>query len=210
MSWFSRGRSARPRELEGLESGEHRSPGLEALAAILDERPSTDVCDLGPPSTDNLEFFSRWHGDVAIQDLFRSCGPEAAAAAFHFRQVDDLPLPTEERYGALIAWDLLHYFERGDLARFGRRLAALCRPQALVFVMFTATEPVPPVPINFRILARDRLHYEVPAGGRRDGGRQLSLREVEKALAGFAPLRVFQLRNGVQECLFRWVEPPAE
>jgi len=192
----------------GLEPGIHRAPGVAALCDVLAERAASVVLDLGPSSTENVAFLAGLGAQVQIQDLFRSSGGAHGSRAeiFRFRDPASLSLPTEGRFDAILAWDLLHYLEPADIPPLAHRLADLCRAGALLLAMASAAAPIPPTPMQFKIVRRDRLEYRIQNPARL-AVQALSPRRVEKLLPGFRPLRLFQLRNGFQELLFCRCDP---
>jgi SAM-dependent methyltransferase len=212
MIWFKR---KRPRGQmpgpTGVVSGVHRSPGLAVLCDVLEERAGSTVLDLGPSSTENVAFLAQLGANVQIQDLFRSSGGAHGSRAeiYRFDDVAGLPLPTEGRFDAILVWDLLHYFDPKQVPSLIERLATVSRPGTLLLACASATAPIPPTPIQFKIARRDRLEYLV-AEEARTSAPDLSPRRVEKLLPGFQPLRIFQLRNGMQELLFHLRDTESE
>ncbi len=206
MGWFSRRKSATsalgPSE---LSSGVYRSPGMTRLAQELDRRRPAAILDLGASSTGNVSFFSRYTSNMCIQDLFHGCDDTGRpAATFRFEPAEALQFPAEgELFDMVLMWDLIHYFEPADRKRFIERLAAYCQPDAFVFLLGSSTTSIPLVPIQFKIAGSDSLHYVVAEGDRMEPGG-LTTRQVEGLMEGFQPLRCFQLRNGLQEFLFRY------
>jgi len=206
MSWpWSRRKrgnvSAVPR---GLETGSHRSPGMEVVARELVKRPDPRVLDLGHPSTESVSFLSEYSRHVSVADLFRSCGGVEGerSEAFRFPAVGELSLPENEApFDLILIWDLLHYFDRAELPAFVARLASLGRPGTSAFLAISATLPIPPVPLHFKIESTDRLHYGVATETRLPAPK-FTPREVEKLMVPFRPLRSFQLRSGLQELVF--------
>lgn len=193
-----------------LESGVHRSPGFAAVCAYLAARRDVTLLDLGPTSTENLRFLSAYAARVEVADLFRSCGGAYAARAepFRFPAGDAIPLPEGGGFDVVLAWDLFHYIEHAEMAAFTARLAALVRPGALLLMIASAAEPVPPTPMQFKILDAERLDYLVHTELRHPAP-VLTPRVVEKNLSGWTPSRLFQLRNGLQELLFSRAAEPA-
>lgn len=205
MGWFSRkkprGQMPGP---TGVVSGVHRSPGFSALCDALEERAESAVLDLGPSSTENVAFLAKLGANVQIQDLFRSSGGAHGSRAeiYRFDDIDELPLPTTGSFDAILAWDLLHYFHAKEIPQFVERLAKVSRPGTMLLASASATAPVPPTPIQFKIVRRDRLEYLISEETRAEAP-DLTPRRVEKLLPEFHPLRIFQLRNGMQELLFQ-------
>ena len=206
MSWFARrkpvGEALGP---IALESGLYRSPGITRLGQELAGRRPEAILDLGASSTENLSFLSRFTSNLCILDLFHGCDvPGRRAAAFRFESVESLGLPAEdELFDVVLIWDLIHYFEPADRQRFVERLAVNCQGDALIFLIGSSTTSIPLVPIHFKIASADSLYYTLPAGDRMEPGG-LTTRQVESLMAGFEPVRCFQLRNGLQEFLFRF------
>jgi hypothetical protein len=213
MSWFTRRkpRGQKPTSLL-LETGPRPSPGIQELCRILASAEEPAVLDLGSSSTENVTFLSRFSEKVTLHDLYRSASGEAGARSqvFHFDDSVAEHLPEGAGlFDAVLLWDLLHYFGRESFELFSVRLAELCRPGALVYAIASNHAKLPQTPIHFKILGEDSLHYEVPPG-ERASGVQLTTREVERRMALFEPLRLFQLRNGLQEFLFRYPPPKEE
>ena len=207
MSWFSKRKSAPSAPGPGrLETGVHRSPGLSRLCSELDRRRPEAILDLGASSTENVRFLSRFTGNLCIQDIFHGACDESGvrSEAFRFEDVEALELPAEgERFDAVLMWDLIHYFETDDLRHFIARLAGYCQPDALILLIASSVASIPLVPIKFRIESADSLHYTVPEG-ERVAPVGFNTRQVESVMEGFEPVRFIQLRNGLQEFLFRY------
>lgn len=211
MSWFL-GRS-KPKSdkaegigLPGIATGLHRSPGLALFVAELANRPPRAILDLGSSSTETVGFLSRFCDNISIQDLFQSARAQSGTRSTVFRFGDDITsaLPTEGgKFDAVLIWDLLHYFDRSRIGAFVDLLAARCHDDALVYLMASAISPIPLTPIHFKIDREDMLFYQV-ASKERAESPQLRTRDVEQIMAAFRPLRLFQLRNGLQEFLFRF------
>ncbi len=212
MGWFSRKKQTVEALGPGqLSSGVYRSPGLERLGQELTRQRPEAILDLGASSTANVSFFSRYTPNLSIQDLFHSAREEAGrrSTIFRFGTVDSLELPAAgELYDVVLVWDLIHYFEPEVRRPFIERLADNCRAEALIFLIAASSSAIPLVPIQFRIESADTLHYALPEDGRTEPGG-LKTRQVESLMVGFEPLRCFQLRNGLQEFLFRY-QPPEE
>lgn len=207
MSWFGRKkRNPRGAEAGQIEEGIQPSPGLELLVQSIRRRRPEAILDLGPTSTESLQFLSKLADEVDVCDLFQDASHRGRRSdAFRF-DPDRLDLP-DRRFDVILAWDLLHYFAPQDRRAFGRRLADLAEDHALVLVTASNIAAIPATPIHFKILTEDRLRYVLPEGAK-IASPGLQTRPVEQALLDFEPIRNFQLRNGVQEMLFR--RPPRE
>ncbi len=207
MSWFSRRKSSPKAPGPGrLETGVHRSPGLDRLCSELDRRRPEAILDLGASSTENVRFLSRFTANLCIQDIFHGVCDESGlrSEVFRFGDSESLELPAAgERFDVVLMWDLIHYFKPEDLRLFIARLAGYCQPDALVLLIASSVASIPLVPIKFRIESVDSLHYTVPEG-ERIAPTGFNTRQVEGVMQGFEPVRFIQLRNGLQEFLFRY------
>ncbi|HEX9734946.1 MAG TPA: methyltransferase domain-containing protein [Thermoanaerobaculia bacterium] len=217
MSWFSR-RKPRRGELSDevgiIRSGVQRSPGMGALSEALARRRVGSILDLGASRNENLVYLGQYCSNIVIHDVVGARGEALAAPRASLFQIhpESLALDAGPGFDVILLWDLLHYVERARAGAFAARLAELARPDALVLLLAAAATPIPLTPIRFKILDRDHLLYEV-ANERRDPAPRLTPRQVERLMERFCPVRSFQLRNGLQEFLFRYegtAEPAAE
>lgn len=211
MAWFSSRRKPQgeyPEEV-GVTSGPHRSPGLTALSEELDKRRVEAILDLGASFHENVRYMSRYCGNIVIRDLANAHGQKLSGPRASLFQIDveALAASDDTLYDAILLWDLLHYVDRTRLMDFSRRLARMARPGALALLLASGSTPIPMTPVQFRIRDRNSLIYQVQ-GERRSAAPQFTPRAVEKLLAGFRPVRFFQLRNGLQEFLLQYEEPP--
>lgn len=211
MSWFSRRKPQGefPPEV-GVTDGAHRSPGVAALSEEMSKRRVESILDLGGSHNENLAYLGQYCGNIVIHDVMGASGEPSAAPRASLFQVDEkaLALAAQTRFDVVLLWDLLHYVERSQVEPFVARLGELARPEALVLLLASGSTPIPLTPIRFKIRDSDHLHYEVTTD-RRGPAPRFTPRQVERMMNGFRPLRFFQLRNGLQEFLFRY-EPPVE
>ena len=202
MSWFGRKKQfPRGAEAGQIEDAIQPSPGLELLVQTLRRRRPQAILDLGPTSTESLQFLSKLADEVDVCDLFQDASHRGRRSDVFQFDPDQLDLPTR-RFDAVLAWDLLHYFAPNDRREFGLRLVDLVSDHGLVLVVASNFAAIPPTPIHFKILTEDRVRYVLPEGATIPSPG-LHTRQVEQALLGFEPMRNFQLRNGVQEMLFQ-------
>lgn len=219
MAWFFSKRKPKGQQpsSEVLDTGSHRSPGLEMVAAALLTHARHSVLDLGASSTHNVELFSRLTDDVMVAGLFQSCVGSEGRSGHRSRpfRFDDSVLEilpeAQEQFGAVLLWDLAHYFDAELFDRFTERLEECLEPGAMIYLMASNNAPVPLTPISFQVepgrlrygkLESCSLHYQVPEGERSTDLRLLT-RDIERRMARFRPQRLFQLRNGYQEFVFR-------
>ncbi|HUL77803.1 MAG TPA: hypothetical protein VL691_11110 [Vicinamibacteria bacterium] len=200
MRWFSGSRLP----AEAAPARGHRSA---ALAAILGDLPSGSrqtVLDLGPPLADNVKLLSGLSCRVRVADLHRSlCAedvesrrPEAMGALYDRL----LPLAPDERFAALLAWDVFDYLRPDQVSSLMARLTPAFRPGALALVLVWTRPQVPARPLRYRIVGRESLAYEGPSQPVRPGPRY-GQHDLARMMPGFSVQRSFLLRSGIQEFL---------
>jgi len=201
VAWFSG--SASPAE-RAVSAG-HRSQALKALLDSLRPEVRSTVLDLGPPLSRNIEFLTSLSCRVRIADLHRSlCAesiesrqPEAMGATLERL----LPVAPDERFDALLAWDVFDYMRPDQVSSLMARLTPACRDEAPVLVLASTRRQIPAAPLRYRILDRERMASEGPLEPRRPGPchGQIDLRRM---MPGFSVRHSVLLRSGVQEYLF--------
>jgi hypothetical protein len=198
--WFSGSRAP----AEAAPSPGHCS---QALKAILDDLPPESrhaVLDLGPPLAGNIKFLSARSCRVRIADLHLSlCAetvesrrPEAMGALFERL----LPLAPEERFDALLAWDVFDYMRPDQVSSLMARLTPACRPEALALVLVSTRRQIPAKPLLYRIVDRENLTCDGPLQPVRACPRYTQP-DLARMMPGFSVRRSFLLRNGIQEYL---------
>lgn len=200
MLWFS---GSRARAEAALPSG-HRSQALRTLLDGLRPGSRHAVLDLGPPLASNVKFLSALSCRVRIADLHRSLSaeslesrrPEAIAALFERL----LPLAPDERFDALLAWDVLDYLRPDQVSSLMARLTPACRPEALALVLVSTRHQIPAKPPLYRIVDRETLAYDGPLQPVRACPRYTQ-GDLVRMMPGFSVRRSLLLRNGIQEYL---------
>jgi hypothetical protein len=200
VAWFSGSRSA----AEPAPPPGHRSESLKALLDSLQPEARHAVLDLGPPLAGNIQFLSALSCRVRIADLHRSLSaeslesrqPEAMGALFERL----LPLAPDERFDALLAWDVLDYLRPDQVSSLMARLTPACQPGALVLVMVSTRRQIPTRPARYRIVDRETLSCDGPLPLVRACPQYTQL-DLARMLPGFSVRRSYLLRNGIQEYL---------
>ncbi len=199
MAWFS----PSPSPAERAAPPGHRSQALKALLESLRPESRQTVLDLGPPLAGNIEFLSALSCRVRIADLHRSLGaesienrqPEAMEATFERL----LPLAPDERFDAMLAWDVFDYLRPDQVSTLMTRLTAACRPEALVLVLASTRRQIPAAPLRYRILDRESLAADgaLDAPARRALPRAARPEAHDAGVLGQAQRPVAQRRPGV-------------
>lgn len=199
MSWFQGSRSA----TEPAATG-YKSLSLKALLDSLHPEPRRAVLDLGPPLAGNIKLLSGLGCRVRIADLNRSLGaepiesrqPDAMAALLERL----LPLLPDERFDALLAWDVLDYLRPDQVSSLMARLIPACRPGALALVMVSTRRQIPARPARYRIVDRESLDCDGPLQPTRVCPLYTQL-DLAHLMPGFSVRRSYLLRSGIQEYL---------
>jgi hypothetical protein len=174
---------------------------------VLDSLPPESrhaVLDLGPPLAGNIKILSGLSCRVRIADLHRSLSaesiesrqPEAMGALLERL----LPLAPDERFDALLAWDVFDYLRPDQVSSLMARLAPACRPGALALVMVSTRRQIPARPARYRIVDRETLSCDGPLPPVRTCPQYTQL-DLARMLPRFSVRRSFLLRNGMQEYL---------
>lgn len=112
-----------------------------------------------------------------------------------------LQFPPGTELDAVLAWDLLNYMDRREVAALARLLVPVCRPGALLFALVSILKLAPAEPLRFRILDGEHLSYEARSAVERPCPRYAPA-ELAELLRGFRLDRSYLMRHGVQEYLF--------
>jgi hypothetical protein len=205
LSWLSKASEAQaPAAARG-----QRSLSLRALVDGLRPASRPAVLDLGPPLAGNLKFFSALQCRLRVVDLHRSLAAEpldsrspGAMGALVERL---LPLQPDERFDALLAWDVFDYMRPDQVAALMAPLVPRLRPSAHVLVLVSTRPQIPATPARFRIVDRETLQDERASGEEALAPRRPCPRHTQSALAhmmpGLSVRRCYLLRNGIQEYL---------
>ena len=163
------------------------------------------MLDLGPPLAGNIEFLSALSCRVRIADLHRSLAAESIenrqAEAMDATLERLLPLAPDERFDALLAWDVFDYMRPDQVSSLMARLTAACREEALVLVLASTRRQIPAAPLRYRILDRESLAADGPLEPLRPGPCH-GQPDLKRMMPGFSVRHSVLLRSGVQEFLF--------
>jgi len=184
---------------------EHRSPAFAALVASLHPERRPQVLDLGRPIGSNIEWLSSRNCRVFVVDLHRSLLAETIETRKGENFVRLLqrlvPLAEDDRFDAVLAWDLFNYLRPDQIAALMARLAPACRPGALLLALVTTHRELPAAPMRYRILGPQTLAWEGAATPTRIAPGYHE-RDFTRLMPGFQLKSSLLLRNGIQEYLF--------
>jgi len=183
----------------------HRSLALRELLDALRPGARHAVLDLGPPVAANVKFLAALSCRIRIADLVRSLAAEAVESrrpeAMGALLERLLPLAPDERFDALLAWDVFDYMRPDQVSGLMARLAPACGPDVPVLVLVSTRRTIPAAPLRYRILDRENLTADGPREPVRPGPRYGEA-DLQHMMPGFSVRRSFLLRSGIQEFLF--------
>jgi hypothetical protein len=168
------------------------------------------VLDLGPPLAGNLKFFTALQCRLRVVDLYRSlvAEPIESRSPGAMRALVErlLPLEPDERFDALIAWDVFDYMRADQVEALMARVLPRLAPSAPVLVLVSTRPQIPGTPARYRILDRESLQGERTA---REGaqeplrpGPRYTQSDLAHMMPGLSVRRCYLLRSGIQEYLF--------
>jgi hypothetical protein len=200
VAWFSGTREP----AGGAPPAGHRSLALKELLDAL--RPGTrhSVLDLGPSVAANVRFLVALSCRVRIADLVRSMAaepvesrrPEAVPALLERL----LPMAPDEKFDAVLAWDVFDYMRPDQVACLADRLAKACRPEAPLLLFVSTRRTIPATPLRYRIVNRENVAHDGPLEPSRPCPRY-GQHDIQRLLPAFSVRRSFLLRSGIQEFL---------
>lgn len=184
---------------------EHRSLALGALVTSLRPERRSQVLDLGRPIGSNIEWLSARNCRVFVVDLHRSLLAETVEArkpensARLFEKL--LPLADDDRFDAVLAWDLFNYLRPDQITALMARLAPVCQRGALLLAFVATHREIPAVPMRYRILGPQMLAWQGAATPTRSSPCYHGP-DFARLMPDFQVKSSFLLRNGIQEYLF--------
>jgi hypothetical protein len=200
VSWFSKRRAPRPEpQTPEPETVRLRSLALGNLFSDLVPGGAYRFLDLGTAVGRNIEFLSRYALSVQVGDFWATASQPGASSLE--RALEPLTPPAETAgFHVVLAWDLLNYLDREQLARTARHLGSVTRPGGYLFALVYYAAEMPAEPLRYRIVDRETLVYPRPAASR--PSPRYPQGAVEQAFAAFELEHAYLLKTGLQEYLF--------
>jgi hypothetical protein len=203
MDWASTLWGVRPRPAEPATPAPHRSLVLKALLDGLRRFQRPAVLDLGAPVGANLDLLSALSCRVSIADLHRLlAGEPGRRVAEPFPSLLERLLPApQERFAAVLSWDLFNYMRRDQIQALTARLQPTLQAGAQLLAFVWTRPSIPAAPLRYRIVDDENVVGE----GAREPARASPLymqTDFARMMPGFAVSRSYLMRNGIQEYLF--------
>jgi hypothetical protein len=185
---------------------ETNSPLFASLLEWMGRKPHLSILDLGPARAANLEMLSRFSCKLFIEDAH-----ELIAAftndAIADRTVLDGWLGQWSAGGTgsldvVLAWDIFNYLDPALCRSFMERLTPLLASGAHLYLTVYSQKDMPALPMQFTLLAADRMAYRPLSHATRPSPR-FNQTELIRRLRDFTVVKSVLLRNGMQEYLLK-------
>lgn len=193
------------------------SNGLKDFLWLLGEPERGRLLDLGPVANSTVEFFTKRKLAVTVEDVLHgwrqfmrdkeaslrnapagtqvNLEPAALAQEFLGRSLQF----DEERFHAVLAWDLLDYLDKDLLAPMVARLNVLLRPGGVLLAIFHNRAPEPPC--RYRVV--DAQHIEVlPHSHPIPHQRSLQNRDILNLFSAFRSSKTYVAKDQIREAMF--------
>jgi hypothetical protein len=103
---------------------------------------------------------------------------------------------------AVLTWDIFNYLDPALCRSFIARLTPLLAPGAHLYLTVYSQKDMPALPMQFTLLAADRMEYRPLSHATRPSPR-FNQTELTRRLRDFTVVKSVLLRNGMQEYLLR-------
>lgn len=135
---------------------QHRSPGITAIYNELKASRDHRVLDLGPSSARNFNFFTQLSCMIRFENLNECLADGARPLEGQALQsaLDDFlnPFQQEEKFDAVLTWDLFNYLDEATITWLMAKLTPFCRANALLHMIKYVGTTIPRSPRIFQIL----------------------------------------------------------
>ena len=161
MRWFMRTSPA-------VEGGRRCSSLAGAAGAAEGPAPGGAACRARPrpPLSENIKFLSAPSTAGARGRHPRSlvAEPVENGGRTRCRRCSEtlLPLAPDERFDAVLAWDVFDYLRKDQVTALMMRLVPRFRRSAQMLVLISMRRQLPAVPVRYRIVDRENLDCEKP------------------------------------------------
>ncbi len=167
----------------------------------LRQRQESQLLDVGPVCSENINFFSRRVRRLFVCDMFLRMDRDrrkGLAPDRVWRHLDYQP----QSFDGIILWDLCDRLEGQEVARMVELCQRMVKPMGMVMVSALGEQIVQPVVSSFviedglQVHLRPQLHLDLRFHGRQN-------RDILALLSPFTSVKSFIYRNGLREFLFQ-------
>lgn len=181
----------------------HRSYALEQICTYLRKLPNPTVLNLGPKATHSGDFFLDYADKVYVEDIAQSLFNTPGEGEAPLRQ-HVLQYPPDVTFDVIIAWDLLTFCSRAQLAAIYQRLKPHFRPNTQIFALFYTGTTRPERPQKCYVIDDKNIEL-LPTPRRRIEGEDLSTVAMLKIFSDFQLTNTYILRPGMQRGIYEYV-----
>ena len=167
----------------------------------LKQRQESQMLDVGPVCSENINFFARRVKRLYVCDMFLRLGQDRRKdiASNHAWQHLDYP---PESFDGIILWDLGNRLDNKDVTRMVELCHTMVKPMGMVMISVLGEQEVIPV-VNsfvigddFQVYLRPQPHLNLHFHSRQN-------RDVLALFSPFTSVKSFIYRNGLREFLFQ-------
>ena len=180
---------------------------LPLIRARLQDYPRSRVLDFGLPTTSKLDYFSRCGARIFWNNL-----PGGVGDVLRNGSDGDLPsvgdleqffLPgNDQRFDVVLLWDYLEHISFPAARDLLGQLLEHFSPGCWVYFLISQSSTVPVRPAEIDITLDQYLRYTTVPETRT--APRYAPKVMEQAMPGFQILKLYLMKNGVQEHLFRY------
>jgi len=167
----------------------------------LKQRQETQMLDVGPICSENINFFARRVKRLYVCDMFVRLEQERRKGLPPNRAWQHLDYPSES-FDGIILWDLGNRLDDKDMARMVKLCHTMVKPMGMVMISALGEQEVTPavnsfvIGDEFQVYLRTQPHLDLRFHGRQN-------RDVIDLLSPFTAIKSFIYRNGLREFLFQ-------
>jgi len=196
-------RTRQPREDPSFEpeSFVYTSMILPMFVDGLKQRQESQMLDVGPVCSENINFFARQVKRLYVCDMFLRLYRDRRKGLAPNRVWQHLDYPPES-FDGIILWDFCDHLDDKDVARMVELCHTMVKPMGMVMISSLGEQEVIPV-VNsfvirdgFRVHPRHQPHLDLRFHGRQN-------RDVLALFSPFTSVKSFIYRNGLREFLFQ-------
>ena len=150
----------------------YSSLALRSLLNRLQAGRKLAILDLGAAQDANVKFFSQICCTLYVEDLYDTLVSWWRPAyqdngSYPKPYLQSLPSKRQSQFDVVLAWDLLSYLSVSEFRCLMQTLEPHLCPGALLFALIPTKKNIPNRPMRFKIIAYDRVTYEVESVGQR-------------------------------------------
>lgn len=178
----------------------------------LEESPRSRVLDFGLPSGNKLIYLSQCKSSIYWNNFSGGLGEwlrhgieEESMGRTAFR--DFLIADAKDKFDVVLLWDYLDYLRFDLIRELIAQLSPYCKPQAWLYFLISQGAKMPAMPADIDLTLDENLRYRATPLLRT--APRFAPKVLEEGMPGFRILKLYLLKNGVQEHLFQFHPAPA-